>query len=198
MGPCLSDQERSDPLTSTSSPRVSLKRRPRASLNRLTTVKTLLRSRLGDSGERKAVLREPRNFPKSDGKRSRVRLLRLGGKRMTDTIKADEFIEFSLSGCCDGLGKYLKGDVLLIDSPMFSGLDDAIRVEIEKLNPKAPREPRLIVVLETSGGFIEVVERICNVFRKHYREVDFIIPNHVYSAGTVLRAYPLDTHTHYI
>jgi hypothetical protein len=41
-------------------------------------------------------------------------------------------------------------------------------------------------VLETTGGFIETVERIYDVFRTHYREVDFIVPNFAYSAGTVL------------
>jgi hypothetical protein len=44
----------------------------------------------------------------------------------------------------------------------------------------------LCLIIETTGGFIEVVERIYNVFRKHYTRVDFIVPNFAYSAGTVL------------
>ena len=42
------------------------------------------------------------------------------------------------------------------------------------------------MVLETNGGSIEVVERISDVFRHHFKFVVFVIPNVAYSAGTVL------------
>lgn len=41
-------------------------------------------------------------------------------------------------------------------------------------------------MLETTGGYIETVERIYSVFRRHFQTVDFVIPNYAYSAGTVL------------
>jgi len=47
------------------------------------------------------------------------------------------------------------------------GLDDAVRHEIENLeDAKGNRAERLTVLVETTGGNIEVVERIYNVFRK--------------------------------
>lgn len=111
--------------------------------------------------------------------------------KMTDTIKANEFIEHLIQKFGHDLAEYLKGDVLFINSPIFMGLDKSVRQNIEsiirnKKDRKRGKEPKLIVILETTGGYIEVVERICYVFRKHYREVDYIIPDHAYSAGTVL------------
>jgi len=113
---------------------------------------------------------------------------------MTDTIRADEFIELTLARLCEQLGDTLDAETLFVKSPIFIGLDDAIRDTIEKLGRKKRRSTgkvqkrrnKLAVLLETPGGYIEVVERISNVFRKHFKEVFFIIPNHAYSAGTVL------------
>lgn len=109
---------------------------------------------------------------------------------MTNTIKANEFITFHLSRCAGVLSETLKSEVILIKSPIFRGLDDMVRIEIEKIvqhvQSRTKLLPRLTVVLETDGGFIEVVERISNVFRNHFKEVDFIVPSYAYSAGTVL------------
>lgn len=114
---------------------------------------------------------------------------------MTDTIKVDEFITFSLGGICEQLEKQLEGDVLLLKSPIYRQLDDIVRNIIENLvhkkneaeqKEKSARRKQLIVLLETTGGYIDVVERISNVFRHHYERVDFIVPNYAYSAGTVL------------
>lgn len=90
-----------------------------------------------------------------------------------------------LRGQVIALGTHLKSDILTIKSPILLGLDDAIRHEIENLvTAKGP--DRLTVLIETTGGNVEVVERIYNVFRKHYKIVDFIVPNYAYSAGTIL------------
>ena len=109
---------------------------------------------------------------------------------MTSTIKANEFIGLHLSRCAHELSEKLKSEVLFIKSPIFRNLDDMVRTEIEKIvqhvESRKKLLPRLTVVLETNGGYIEVVERISNVFRNHFREVDFIVPSHAYSAGTVL------------
>lgn len=53
------------------------------------------------------------------------------------------------------------------------------------MKAEQPRE-RLTFILETPGGSIEVVQRIVETLRHHYRYVDFIVPNTAYSAGTVL------------
>lgn len=49
-----------------------------------------------------------------------------------------------------------------------------------------PGGPAITVVLTTDGGYVEVVQRIVETLRYHYQEVNFIIPNHAFSAGTIL------------
>lgn len=48
------------------------------------------------------------------------------------------------------------------------------------------KRDKLLVVLETDGGSIEVVERMADLFRHHYPDhVSFLVPNYAMSAGTV-------------
>jgi len=102
-------------------------------------------------------------------------------------IKADDYISAIMRNGNKELAEHQKSDVILIKSPIKFGLDQAVRHEVENLHtdPKN-RKDRLTVLVETTGGYIEVVERIYNVFRKHYDYVEFIVPNFAYSAGTVL------------
>jgi len=103
------------------------------------------------------------------------------------TLRADNLVEFHLRQCATRLEELLEGDIIFIRSPIYLGLDDIVRSEIEDLvasNEK--KRKKLCVFIETTGGHIEVVERICSVFRMHYSEVSFIVPNCAYSAGTVL------------
>ena len=104
------------------------------------------------------------------------------------TMKSDDIVASLLTKFNNELSSHLKADVITIKAPIRFGLDDVVRHEIEGLyDGSTERRPsKLVVVLETTGGYIEVVERIYNVFRKHYKHVDFIVPNFAYSAGTVL------------
>lgn len=74
-------------------------------------------------------------------------------------------------------------DVITIISPIFYGLEHSVRVAVEAFKT---RRKKLLVILDTSGGIVEVVERIVRVFREHYREVVFLVPDRAMSAGTVL------------
>lgn len=64
-------------------------------------------------------------------------------------------------------------------------MDDIIRTTIEYKKSTSNRN-KLVVMLTTLGGYIEVVQRIVETMRHHYEFVDVYIPNHAYSAGTVL------------
>jgi hypothetical protein len=101
------------------------------------------------------------------------------------SLSANKYIEDKLQSCNCDLGGHLGSDVLFIKSPIMMGLDDGVRREIEGL-PK--RKTRLTVVRETTGGYVEVTERIADVFRKHYKVVDFVVPNYAYSVkpGAIL------------
>jgi ClpP class serine protease len=81
----------------------------------------------------------------------------------------------------------MLGDVLAYIGPIYAGSDDAIRDAVEwREKRSSKRRPKLVVILETVGGFIEVVQRIADTFRHHYQHVEFVVPNHAMSAGTVL------------
>ena len=77
----------------------------------------------------------------------------------------------------------LDADGLTIISPMQFGVEHRVKVAVEA---REDHRPGLVVILDTPGGIVEVVERIARVFRHHYEEVKFIIPDRSMSAGTVL------------
>ena len=76
----------------------------------------------------------------------------------------------------------LHADVLTIYSPILPGLENTVRSAIELFQE---RKSRIVVVLDTPGGIVEVVERIVHIIRHHYGEVDFLVPDRAMSAGTV-------------
>jgi len=109
------------------------------------------------------------------------------GQKAVREPKADDLIQAELNKYNRQLGQYFSADAIVVRSPIRFGLDDIIRREVESLRQNQGKRPdSLVVIIETNGGFIEVVERIYNVFRKHYDNVKFIVPNYAYSAGTVL------------
>ena len=79
----------------------------------------------------------------------------------------------------------LQADVLCFIGPIEPGLDNRIKHEIEKLQFCNPQKS-LVVIMETPGGSIQIVERLVTVFRTHYQDVSFLAPSHAMSAGTIL------------
>lgn len=97
---------------------------------------------------------------------------------------------------------HLKADVIYLYGPLLGDLPEACRNVIEELrNPGAymgalqddaadqsatELSDTLYVILRTTAGSAEVVERIVNTVRHHYKEVHFVVPDYAYSAGTIL------------
>lgn len=81
------------------------------------------------------------------------------------------------------LEKYLKADVLVYYGSIVKGADSEIKDIIENLSNK---KETLYVILTTGGGVLLPVQRIVKVFRHYYNEVNFIVPNYAFSAGTIL------------
>lgn len=77
----------------------------------------------------------------------------------------------------------LDSDGLTIISPMQQGVEHRAKIAIEA---RQDRRDNLFVIIDTPGGVVEVVERIVRVLRRHYAEVQFIVPDKAMSAGTVL------------
>lgn len=98
-------------------------------------------------------------------------------------IGPESLIENQLDEHLSEIESVLSADVLTFIGPIAYSIDDLLRDEIEAM---APKRERLAVILETAGGYIEVVQRIADTLRHHYGHVDFIVPNFAMSAGTVL------------
>lgn len=73
-------------------------------------------------------------------------------------------------------------DVLTIISPIVHGLDQLVKQGLELFST---RKNRVVVIIDTLGGVVEVVERMVISIRHHYPEVYFVIPDRAMSAGTV-------------
>ena len=82
----------------------------------------------------------------------------------------------------DKIEEILDADVLTIFSPMWSGLENIVKNAVELFQH---RRNRIAIVLDTTGGYVEVVERMVYVIRKHYADVYFLVPDRAMSAGTV-------------
>jgi hypothetical protein len=70
-----------------------------------------------------------------------------------------------------------------IIGPIVNPLADDIREAVEEVSDK---RDKLAVILETNGGYVDSARRIAETLRHHYPHVDFVVPNHAMSAGTVL------------
>lgn len=100
-------------------------------------------------------------------------------------VGANDVIERELDDHAQALERKAKADVLALFSPLLFGLEKFVRDLVEGYPDRSP-DGRLLVVLETTGGSATVVERIVRVLRTHYRHVEFLIPSHAMSAGTIL------------
>jgi hypothetical protein len=98
---------------------------------------------------------------------------------------ANEFIEQELDERMRAIEDCFNADAFAFNGPLLFRVDDVVREVVER-KAAAHVHEKMVVVLTTDGGYIEVVQRIVETLRRHYGVVEFIIPNHAFSAGTVL------------
>ena len=97
---------------------------------------------------------------------------------INDTVKA------LLNQKLETLEKQLGGDVLTFYGPIVDGTEGQFLQVIEQLATDKKKES-LYIILTTPGGSAIAVERYVNIIRNHYSEVNFIVPDQAYSAGTI-------------
>lgn len=95
----------------------------------------------------------------------------------------EAILEDQLDQRVAALEEELGCDVTAFVGRIVYGSDELVREALEGIESK--REG-LAVVLETTGGYIEVAQRMAHVLRHHYDRVAFIVPDFAMSAGTVL------------
>ena len=98
---------------------------------------------------------------------------------------ANKIVEQQLDHHLREIEKETESDALVFNGPLVDGVDDFVREAVETRKLNSTRN-KLSILLETSGGYITVAQRIADTFRSHYAVVDFIVPNFAMSAGTVL------------
>jgi hypothetical protein len=101
----------------------------------------------------------------------------------TGVTVPEKLVEKQLDTLLLDIENHLGGDVLTFVGPITYVVDDLFRDAVEEI---APKKGKLVVVLETDGGFIEVAQKIADTLRHHYDRLEFVVPNYAMSAGTVL------------
>jgi Serine dehydrogenase proteinase len=98
----------------------------------------------------------------------------------------DEAIKTLMNEKLDKLEKAFLADVIFYCGEIQSSVVRPFRDLIEDLKkPGAPPQPKLVIILNTSGGSAESVEKLVDIIRYHYDDVTFVVPDFAMSAGTI-------------
>lgn len=99
--------------------------------------------------------------------------------------KLEELSQRTVAELHRDLEAYLNADVFTYYGSIVNGVERQVKDIIEALANDSSKHDRIFVVLTTSGGSLIPVQRIVDVLRHYYREVNFIIPDYAFSAGTI-------------
>ena len=83
------------------------------------------------------------------------------------------------------LEQYLNSDILCYYGAFMDGIENHMLSIIEDIARDSQKREKLTVILTTNGGSAIAVERYVNIIRNYYENVDFIVPDYAYSAGTI-------------
>ncbi len=96
----------------------------------------------------------------------------------------DAVIKQMLDGHVARIEEKLNRDVLAVFGQIMFGLEHRVRDAITALG-ESDRRTSAAVILDTDGGIVEVVERMVDVIRHFYKDVQFVIVDRAMSAGTI-------------
>lgn len=82
----------------------------------------------------------------------------------------------------EAIENHLQADLISFSGPILNGIENNFKRIIEGIDNK---KEKIYVILTTNGGSAHVTERMVTILRKNYKEVNFIIPDYAYSAGTI-------------
>ncbi len=101
---------------------------------------------------------------------------------MLQSVSVVGVVKEQLDKMVDDLEHRLDADVMAFVGPILHGCEHKIRAAVEMFQN---RRDKLSIVLDTGGGVVEIVERMVDILRHHYDEIEFVIPDRAMSAGTV-------------
>ncbi|WP_420321231.1 SDH family Clp fold serine proteinase [Flagellimonas sp.] len=97
----------------------------------------------------------------------------------------DESVKKLLTTKFNQIGDYFNADVFNYYGPIYDGNEKVILKLVEDMVTAPNKKEKLFVILTSTGGSAVAVERYVNIIRKHYTEVNFIVPDYAFSAGTI-------------
>lgn len=92
----------------------------------------------------------------------------------------------AMADSLSNLESTLNADVFVYYGELIDGVEANVKQIIEQICSDGQKHDELYVLLTTTGGSLNPVKRIVNIFRNFYAEVNFIVPDYAYSAGTVM------------
>ena len=95
----------------------------------------------------------------------------------------DEKIKFHLNLELDEIGNHFGADTVAVFGPIIPGGDVLLRNALEALPDK---RDSVVMILNTSGGVVEIVERMVTALRQAYKSMTILVPDRAMSAGTIL------------
>lgn len=93
-------------------------------------------------------------------------------------------VQENLDRHLDEIEKALDRDAVAIYGPIVHGLETLVRDAIERLDNRNAAK-RAVIIVNTQGGTVEVIERMVDTIRTFYDDVTFIVPDRAMSAGTI-------------
>jgi hypothetical protein len=82
------------------------------------------------------------------------------------------------------LEERFKADVMSYVGPIHEAFLNEFRNFIEHLAQS--KNERLVVLIKTGGGSAQAAEKMVEIMRHHYHEVEYVVPDFAMSAGTML------------
>ena len=107
-----------------------------------------------------------------------------GMKEMVN--KLEQLSQTAISDLLLKLEAKLDADVFTYYGEIVNGVEREVKDFIEALAKDSHKHDSIYIFLTTPGGSLTPVQRMVDIFRHFYTEVNFIIPDYAYSAGTIL------------
>lgn len=99
--------------------------------------------------------------------------------------KLEKLNQTAISELLIKLETQLNGDVFTYYGEIINGVERDVKDLIEVLAKDPNKHRAIYVFLTTPGGSLTPVQRIVDILRHFYDEVNFIVPDYAYSAGTI-------------
>lgn len=105
---------------------------------------------------------------------------------MKETVnKLEKLRQTAVAELLAKLEMKLNADIFTYYGEIMNGVERQVKELIEALSKDPNKHQTIYVFLTTPGGSLTPVQRMVDILRHFYDEVNFIIPDYAYSAGTI-------------